>query len=219
MSRYLALAAAALPLHVSAQPPSPPPPHVVAPPRHRADPQSLIGVEDYPASAVRNGEQGRVAYTLEVGADGRVSACTVTRSSGSSALDSTTCRLMRWRARFTPAMDNNGQPVPSQVGEAVAWTLSGGRPLPPAVVQWGYGMATNVVAPPAIVSVGPPMVNPPAVAIPQDGPGEADLSVWDGRTGAVTGLGRYESIPACRKVKAQLRLRPDQRAWCTVAPD
>jgi TonB family protein len=216
MRKIIVIAAAALPLHVDAQPPPPPAPRIVAPAQPRGDPQALISGRDYPDSALRAGEQGTVRYLLEVGADGRVHGCTVTRSSGSFGLDSATCRIMKARSRFTPARDSNGNPAPSQEAQAVAWSL----PAEAKVVHWGYGMVSHSVSPPAVaVRAGPPIVNPPSVAIPQDGPGEADLSLWDARTGALADLGRYESIPACRKVKAQLRLRPDQRAWCTVAPD
>lgn len=209
------MAAAALPLPAYAQPPAPPAPRIVAPAQPRGDPQSLISGRDYPDSALSAGEQGTVRYLLDIGADGRVRGCRVTRSSGSTSLDAATCRIMTARGRFTPARDSNGNPAPSQEVQAVAWSL----PAEAKVVHWGYGMVSHSVSPPAVtVRAGPPLVHPPSVAIPQDGPGEADLSVWDARSSALTELGRYESIPACRKVKAQLRLRSDQRAWCTVAP-
>ena len=37
--------------------------------------------------------------------------CSVTSSSGSSALDQATCRILRSRARFTPARDSSGNPT------------------------------------------------------------------------------------------------------------
>jgi TonB family protein len=214
---FLAIAAAALPLQAQAQPPARPAPRIVAPATPRAPPQAYIGAEDYPASLQR-GEQGAVGFILDVGANGRVAGCTIRRSSGYGALDSATCRLMRSRARFTPAMDSTGSAVPSRVTQEVLW-VAPGSPLAPAR-NWGGGMMVAHVAPPPVaVYAGPPVVNPPIMAIPQDGPGEADLSHWDSRTGALADLGRYPSIPACRKVKDQLRLRSDQRAWCTVAPE
>lgn len=208
------LVAAALPLQAMAQPPAPPAPRIVAPAQPRGDPQALISGKDYPDSALRAGEQGTVRYVLDIGANGRVVGCRVVRSSGSSSLDSATCRIMTARSRFTPARDSNGNPAPSQEVQAVAWSL----PAEAKVVHWGSGMVSHSVSPPAVTVRGPELFHPPSVAIPQDGPGQADLSVWDGRSNALTELGRYESIPACRKVKAQLRLRSDQRAWCTVAP-
>jgi hypothetical protein len=120
------------------------------------------------------------------------------------------------RARFTPAVDSNGNPAPSRVEQEVDWTLPIARVS--NAPNSGPGMMVSV-SPPPIVFEGPRIAHPPAVAIPQDGPGEADLSVWDSQNDSIVNLGRYESIPACRKVKAQLRLRPDQRAWCTVAEE
>ena len=103
--------------------PMPAPPATVRPPQPRFPIEAMIHVEDYPASALRNREQGRVGYTLLVGPNGRVPQCMVTRSSGSSALDSTTCRLLRSRARFTPAADSNGNPAPALAHGELEWRL------------------------------------------------------------------------------------------------
>src|SRR5918993_124760 len=110
---------------VPAPPPGPPPqlPIIVDPPRARAPLQALISELDYPASALANREQGRVEFRLDVGANGRVLRCTITRSSGSSALDATTCRILRSRARYTPARNSNGMPVGYPVEDAVEWRL------------------------------------------------------------------------------------------------
>ena len=106
-------------------PPAPPPPLpvIVDPPRAKTPLQTLISVNDYPMSALANREQGRVEFRLDVGANGRVLGCTITRSSGSSALDSTTCRILRSRARYTPARNSNGMPVGYPVEDAVNWRL------------------------------------------------------------------------------------------------
>jgi protein TonB len=68
-------------------------------------------------------KQGIVDFTLDVGADGRVTGCTINRSSGSAHLDSATCGLMRSRARFTPAHDARGVPVPDKVSGKIMWRL------------------------------------------------------------------------------------------------
>lgn len=84
----------------------------------------LFSDADYPPSALRAGEQGTVRYRLDIGADGRVSACTITASSGSAALDSATCRLLRFRARFKPARDSAGRAVAANPVEgAIHWRL------------------------------------------------------------------------------------------------
>jgi protein TonB len=78
---------------------------------------------DYPAAALRGEEQGATRFRLTVGPDGRVKDCAVTGSSGSSSLDATTCRLMRSRARFTPARDSQGNPVGDTISNTIRWVL------------------------------------------------------------------------------------------------
>jgi TonB family protein len=90
---------------------------------------SPIDGADYPAEALSKGEQGILRLGLDVGADGRVSACSVTQSSGSRSLDDATCPMMMARARFTPVRDGSGKPVPGMVVERVTWRImAGGAP-------------------------------------------------------------------------------------------
>jgi protein TonB len=108
-----------------APPAPPPPPRTVEPARARANLASYVSNDDYPASALRNEEQGTTGFRLTVGPDGRVSNCVVTSSSGSSALDAATCRLMRSRARFTPARDNTGASTTDTVNSRITWRIQG----------------------------------------------------------------------------------------------
>jgi periplasmic protein TonB len=86
--------------------------------------QSLINIADYPPSALQEREQGRPGFRLTVGPDGRVTGCVVLVSSGSPALDATTCQVMRSRARFSPALDSNGRPVEDQYWGEIAWRIA-----------------------------------------------------------------------------------------------
>jgi protein TonB len=105
-------------------PPAPPPaPVKVQPARAKANLPGLFSTDDYPPSALRAGEQGTTGFRLDVGTDGRVTNCTVTSSSGSSALDQATCRLLQRRARFTPARDSNGQPTTDQNSGRITWRI------------------------------------------------------------------------------------------------
>ena len=99
-----------------------------APARAKANLASYVTDGDYPDSAIRAGEQGRVRFLLDVGVDGLVTGCTILESSGSPILDSTTCRIMRARARFTPARNSKGVPVRDRVSAAMRWVLP--DPLP-----------------------------------------------------------------------------------------
>ena len=101
----------------------PPPAKKVEPARAKANLASYVSDEDYPSNAARNEEQGTTRFRLAVGPDGKVRECTVTSSSGSSALDATTCKLMRQRAKFTPARDSDGKVTSDTVTSAIRWVL------------------------------------------------------------------------------------------------
>jgi len=113
------------PPQITVAPPPPPAPPVrrIEPAKARANLASYVSNDDYPDSAIRNEEQGTTGFRLDVGPDGRVTNCSVTSSSGSSSLDSTTCRLMRSRARFTPATDSSGARTTDSVSGRIRWVL------------------------------------------------------------------------------------------------
>jgi TonB family protein len=77
--------------------------------------------DDYPAAALRAHEAGTTAFRLTIAPDGRVSDCAITASSGSSSLDSTSCRLLTARARFEPARDRKGRPTTDSVIGRLTW--------------------------------------------------------------------------------------------------
>ena len=79
--------------------------------------------EDYPFSALTGRQEGRTAFRLTIGPNGRVTGCVVLGSSGSVALDATTCRVLRGRARFVPARDEAGRPTSGDYFGEYAWRL------------------------------------------------------------------------------------------------
>lgn len=87
------------------------------------NPGQFFGADNYPPEALRNHEQGRTVAKLQVGPEGRVTACTVDVSSGSSSLDRTTCEIALARVKFTPATDARGRPVASGYMLPVRWVL------------------------------------------------------------------------------------------------
>lgn len=93
-----------------------------APPTLR-NPQ-FIGADDYPVQAVARGEQGNVSVMVGVDINGRVTACVVTRSSGSAFLDEASCRLIRSRAQFDPAVGNDGRPTSGVFTKTFTWKLT-----------------------------------------------------------------------------------------------
>ena len=117
-------------------PPAPPLPSPFSRPLTPiGSPQAWITDDDYPAAALRAGAQGTVAFRLDVGADGAPQACTVTSSSGNGALDTVTCSLMMRRARFRPALDRSGAPVPASWSNRMRWVLPVDEPVDSATIE------------------------------------------------------------------------------------
>lgn len=78
---------------------------------------------DYPHEAYKAGASGTVYLRFIVGVNGRVTSCTVTRSSGNADLDNTTCRLIMERFRYRPTRDRNGKAIPDEVTGFHRWEL------------------------------------------------------------------------------------------------
>jgi TonB family protein len=110
------------------RPPPPPPAPIVtpAPPqppqRARANLGAYFTSDDYP-TMMEGRQEGIVGFRLTVGPNGRVTDCRVTSPSGSSALDQTTCRILRSRARYVPARDSAGNPAIGSDSGRVSWRL------------------------------------------------------------------------------------------------
>lgn len=89
----------------------------------RGDPSRWITDNDYRTRWVREEMTGRAGFALSITAEGRVSDCVITRSSGHAALDQATCRLLERRARFSPAQDSSGNPVAGTYDSSVNWQI------------------------------------------------------------------------------------------------
>ncbi len=86
---------------------------------------------DYPDAASRANAGGTVEVRLAIAVDGRVTACSVMRSSGRSDLDSATCRLVQRRFRFHPARNSAGEAVAGSYGWRQRWWLGAAEGAPP----------------------------------------------------------------------------------------
>ena len=105
-------------------PPAPPPPPVVSKQAGaRGNPNAWITNDDYPSRALRDEAQGTVAIQWEINTQGRVENCRVTQSSGNSDLDEAACSLIVRRGRYSPALDQAGQPMRSTDRRRVVWRL------------------------------------------------------------------------------------------------
>ncbi len=83
----------------------------------------LFGMNNYPADARRNNQSGRVGMLLTIDSAGRATRCRVIEKTDSESLNITSCALFLARAKFKPALDKSGVPVPSQLVTAIDWRL------------------------------------------------------------------------------------------------
>lgn len=95
------------------------------------NPGEWITSQDYPPAALRDNKAGTVGFTVNVDEQGKIEACSVSRSSGAPALDDATCALVMQRARFSPAIDAQGRPAKGVYSNRVRWTVP---EVPPAQV-------------------------------------------------------------------------------------
>lgn len=87
------------------------------------NPGSWATNDDYPASAMREEREGTTGFKLTVGVDGLPTQCEIISSSGHADLDTTTCRLIMERARFTPGRDKNGKVVGGTYSNRIRWQI------------------------------------------------------------------------------------------------
>ena len=86
-------------------------------------PGTWVSDADYPASALRRGDQGATRFELAISPDGRVRDCRIAQSSGSADLDAATCARLSQRARFTPARNEHGDLVAGRYSGVIRWRI------------------------------------------------------------------------------------------------
>lgn len=111
------------PVITPAAPPAPPPPRISQAAGAKGDPAQWITNDDYPPGAMREGKEGVSRISWTVNTQGKVENCQVTQSSGTPELDETACRLITRRGKYSPAKDQNGQPMSTTQSRAVRWQI------------------------------------------------------------------------------------------------
>ena len=94
---------------------------VAAKPRN--DPASWITTDDYRPSWLRREIAGRASFRLDIAANGKVTGCTITASTGHRELDQATCSLVQRRAKFQPARGREGEPVAATYTQSIVWQI------------------------------------------------------------------------------------------------
>jgi len=91
--------------------------------------KSFIHADDYPEDALRAGSYGRVSLHLQITAEGRVGACSVTETSGWRSLDTASCAAAKHRARFLPARNAQGQAIAGDYRVGLGFGIGDHQPL------------------------------------------------------------------------------------------
>lgn len=89
----------------------------------RGNPGNWVTNADYRPRWIRENLTGSARFSLSIDANGKVTDCTITRSTGHAALDEATCQLVTKRARFDAARDGNGKPVAGTYSNTVNWNI------------------------------------------------------------------------------------------------
>jgi protein TonB len=89
----------------------------------KGNPAKWITNDDYRPRWIQEELSGTARFTLQIDARGKVTGCTITRSTGHPALDTATCDLVSKRARFDAARDGNGKPVAGSYSNSVRWSI------------------------------------------------------------------------------------------------
>jgi periplasmic protein TonB len=93
------------------------------PGKPKGNPGNWATTNDYPSRALQQEKEGTTGFRVTYGADGKVTDCVVTSSSGTPELDSATCSNVRRRARFDPALDRDGNPSGGSYSNRVTWRI------------------------------------------------------------------------------------------------
>lgn len=89
----------------------------------RGNPGGWVTPADYPSRDLRQGNEGLTRFRLEIDAQGRVTGCTVTASSGHKGLDEAACKLVSRRARFEAATGTDGARTAGRYENAIRWEI------------------------------------------------------------------------------------------------
>ena len=80
---------------------------------------------EYPPNMIAGGYQGLVNFRMIVDAQGKVTSCHIQKSTRPQDFDDLVCKSAMKRARFEPALDAHGKPVPSYWHGSVRFVIQG----------------------------------------------------------------------------------------------
>lgn len=85
------------------------------------NPGEWVRSGDYPTGLLMQGASGIINFRLDVDETGAATGCHIQAMTKPLGFADTTCRLIRQRAKFEPALDATGKPVKSYYVNTVRW--------------------------------------------------------------------------------------------------
>lgn len=76
-------------------------------------PGNWLRSEDYPIEMLSEGQPGLIDFRLNIDEKGGVTSCHIQSTTRPKEFDNAVCKVLVRRAKFTPALDANGQPLAS----------------------------------------------------------------------------------------------------------
>jgi TonB family protein len=89
--------------------------------RAKGDLISLFSSNDYPGVSLQKRQGGLVGMVILIDEMGKPADCMVTQTSGSAALDTQACAIVVKRARFEPAIGEDGKPAKDSYISRIRW--------------------------------------------------------------------------------------------------
>ena len=80
--------------------------------------------DNYPRRAAQEEIEGTVGVRVTVTADGKATACSVTKSSGSNILDEAACKDLERYGQFEPALNDAGNPISASWSTRITYKLN-----------------------------------------------------------------------------------------------
>lgn len=117
------------PVYAPAAPPAPPAPAAPPAPRvsqaagAKGDEAGWVTQDDYPPSALRSGAAGTSVVGWTINTQGKIENCHTLQSSGNADLDAAACRALTRRGRYSPAKDQDGNPIATTKSRRVKWVI------------------------------------------------------------------------------------------------
>ena len=106
-------------------------------------------IDNYPPESLRLGEEGDVGVAMDIGADGKINGCQVSKTSGYARLDRAACDIMLVHVTRVNPPTKDGRRVAAQREGSIGWRIPAGHArlnrLPPRSPEVDLALAAEKI--------------------------------------------------------------------------